>query len=121
MLTKQEMFDRAVRGLASQGWERAVDEEGRCQYQDATGKRCAWGWVDRSLDETTPFGSVLSLRRSKIGLAAELDDEHEDFAGFLQTAHDIDRPVSRRITAFVDLAEKYNLTWPSDVPQELPC
>lgn len=85
-LTKQEMFDRAYRGLASQGWKRAVGPRG-CSYLTDDGLRCAWGWVDTSLGSDA-VGAVDSLSIRGRGLAAELDDDAITFAADLQSAHD---------------------------------
>lgn len=85
-LTKQEMFDRAYRGLASQGWRRSTGSSG-CVYLTADGRRCAWGWVDTSL-ESDAYGSVGRLRRHGIGIAASLDDSMLEFAERLQIRHD---------------------------------
>ena len=42
---KQELFNKAVAGLASQGFEASVDTDGTCQYRGPNGKRCAVGWL----------------------------------------------------------------------------
>lgn len=85
-LTKQEMFDRAYRGLASQWWKRAFGPSG-CVYQTDDGRRCAWGWVDMSLDRSHR-GGVERLRDRKVGLAGELPDDLFQFADELQVCHD---------------------------------
>jgi hypothetical protein len=45
-VTKQELFDRVVAGLASQGFERSrsADDEA-CMYRGLHGRRCAAGWA----------------------------------------------------------------------------
>ena len=110
MLTKQEMFDRAVRGLRSQGYK-ASTKGGICRYSNDDGCRCAWGWVDPSLT-SAQLGTIHTLRKDKIGVAADLDSEGAMFAYQLQGAHDLaDGPLDmeNRLRAF---GEKYLLTWP---------
>lgn len=109
-MTKQEMFEASMRGLASQGWERATTEGGNvCVYQTADGKRCAWGWVDMSLTAENT-GNVHGCG----GLADSLDEWTRAWARRLQVAHDTDylcdpRPLRDRFIAF---AGSNNLTWP---------
>ena len=112
-MTKQEMFNRAVRGLRSQGWEQAYsNERGSCVYETEDGKRCAYGWIDPSLGRET-IGSVQTLCYRKIGLAAELDRIAILFAEELQMAHDTSKNSEHMRTKFVMLAEIHGLTWPS--------
>lgn len=130
MLTKQEMFDRAYNGLASQGWMVAT-ENGACRYLTQDGKRCAWGWVDPEGTKDAPTFSVYGLKLHNMGIAAELsyDDgsytKDEDgnvidwgtrsslsFAEALQSCHDNsnDDDLQERMRGF---AEKHGLTIPS--------
>lgn len=84
-LTKQEMFNRAYRGLASQGFERCTSGEGKhgCLYVDDNGRHCAWGWVDTSLTKEVS-GYIGSIG----GIAATLGQKNKYFAARLQQAHD---------------------------------
>jgi hypothetical protein len=93
-MTKQEMFDKAWRGLSSQNWERCVNEYGKCVYSDGTGKHCAWGWVDPEAD-----GHVDVYR----------------VGGIAQWAHDTeDSPTKSMKQRFVELADAYHLEVPND-------
>lgn len=87
ILTRQEMFDRAWRGLASQGWRRAAAGS-RCAYLTADGCRCAWGWVDPE-GTADQLGTVRDLHTEGIGIAARLSHEDLIFAATLQSAHDL--------------------------------
>lgn len=109
-LTKQEMFDRAYRGLASQGWKRAFNTGG-CRYATGDGRRCAWGWVDLDLGERD-YGDVDRLHRHQIGLASSLDHDDVVFANQLQTAHDGSTDAGLQ-DSMHDLARRYHLTIPS--------
>lgn len=109
-MTRQEMFDRAFRGLASQGWRRAVNEHGACQYLTEDGRRCAWGWVDPD-DTTNATGTVLTLRAAGCGLAAHLLPDDLRFARALQIAHD-QAPDDELEASMRKFAEDWALTCP---------
>lgn len=93
MPSTQEMFDRAYRGLHSQGFRRCVSGSGQCLYaapsSDGAGPEtwhCAWGWVDPTV--LGRRGSVTDLAHDLIGLAGRLDPPGLRFAIGLQRAHD---------------------------------
>lgn len=113
MLTKQDMFDRAVRGLRAQGWRRSFNPEvSRCSYKAPDGKRCAWGHVDPSLDDVS--GTVYDLRKLQIGLAAGLDDPALRFATLLQQCHDGAICPEYMEERFRQVAKEHALTWPEE-------
>lgn len=118
-LTIQEMFDRAVIGLRSQGFERCADVYGQCCYADGKGRHCAWGWVDTEL--TNEIGGIGTLSNFGKGLAKDLTHEEVAFVGALQCAHDGSSPLLRetgmepRLRA---LAEQYGLDYPESVREE---
>lgn len=116
--TIQEMFDKAVRGLAAQEWRRSVKWEGHrevCVYLAPNGDRCAWGYVD-PVGAVDGGGDVYCLNDDGIGLAALLDSEGLDFANQLQMAHDCGQhgdtsPLGVR-NAFMALGQECDLVWP---------
>lgn len=115
-MTIQEMFNKAYLGLASQGFQRCISEDGRCVYSsnDAT-MHCAWGWVDPSLGPEVT-GSVKSLRdNSMMGVAATLSESDLIFALELQNAHDSAADSKYMRTRLGVVARNYNLTIP-EVP-----
>lgn len=115
--TIQELFDRAWHGLREQGWKRAVNEQGTCQYLvPETGCRCAWGHADLSLTSDNIYsGNVADLHKYGVGLAARLDSAGLAFAKRLQLAHDgaaaesADNTMEMRLRR---LAAAYTLTVP---------
>lgn len=116
------MFTRAVRGLASQQWERCMirDEEGsdlRCAYTNGDGMHCAWGWVDADLTAENS-SSVWGLWHAKRGAASDVLERDLDFAAHLQSAHDRHSNPDAMRRAFIKLHQEYCLAWPSDVPKE---
>lgn len=119
----QEMFDRAVRGLRTQGFKRAAaddsdpEHDATCHYEfkDPQGRvlRCAWGHVDHSIYGGVE-GSVDTLRSTCHGLAAFLrvDDGSLEFARGLQAAHDNHPDPSAMEAALRDLGRRSGLSWP---------
>lgn len=122
--TRQEMFNRAVRGLHSQGW--AISKSNIwCKYMHTTPQgqvlRCAWGWID--VDTRLPEGATLTeLRRRGLGLARDLVDSDLQWALELQETHDrcfdaTDGGIFLR-ESLSDFAIRHGLAWPEDVPHE---
>lgn len=111
MLTKQEMFDRAVSGLRAQEWRRAMSGSGiDCEYLAPNGDRCAWGHVDHS--SAGNYGDVEDLNRDGIGLASELAQDELDFAMELQMAHDRGYEPCLMRQRLLDVALDHGLTVP---------
>jgi hypothetical protein len=112
MITKQEMFNRAVLGLASQGWKQCIvlgtTTAWTCSYSDDKGKRCAWGWVDPTIDFFE--GDVRKLREECKGIAADLNDSDLEFALALQKVHD--NAVDSMDKAFCHFGKHWGLEWP---------
>lgn len=124
MLTKQEMMDRAVRGLASQGFKKCLSPLGKYAYKavvDGKEMHCAWGWVDPTLDESL-MCVVYTLKDRGIGLAKDLDEEGLVFARKLQKAHDYSEAGEGIVKALTALCKEYNLICPKElqVPEFSP-
>lgn len=120
-MTNQEMFDKAVRGLRSQGFTQCtlLNENGmnRCMYADNNGKHCAWGWVDEATwhpDVNKPAVIFSDLRRLGVGLAARLPEAQHSFARDLQSAHDGNNKSHGMEAALRELAVRYHLTFPEN-------
>lgn len=89
-MTKQEMFDQVVDGLASQDFEQSIDSYGDCLYLSEDGKRCAAGhlFTDEELALIHPHfegRTVLNLVNTE-GL--DLSRMDVTFAEILQFTHD---------------------------------
>jgi hypothetical protein len=112
------MFDKAVRGLASQGWERCVTKDGKCTYHSAiNGKEahCAWGWVDPGAENG--WGQVSEVATYLPGsVAAHLNKDDLQFALRMQKSHDghpgEDWYPGKLRDRLVEFAKKEQLTWP---------
>lgn len=122
-LSRQEMFNRAWNGLRSQGWKLAYgaiegipDEPGNpmpyCMYLTPDGCRCAWGWVDTSLDEKDT-GTVRGLAHMKRGIAGQLTHDDVEWAQELQRMHDQAGSSAAMVANLALFAQKYSLTIPS--------
>lgn len=120
-MTKQEMFDAAVRGLSSQAWQTSYVEGYGCAYLGDNGRRCAWGWVDPSL--TDEEGGVARLRAMRIGIAATLNEDQLEFASLLQLCHDEQHMVpdaqQQMLDSFIAIGQNHDLIWPADVPKQI--
>ncbi len=106
-MTRQEMFNKAVRGLRSQGFRRCTDDLGRCLYSDNNGRHCAWGWVDEA-----SWDAVGTVRMLPAGIAATLNDDDLDWAVRLQSCHDKHDSPAGMEEVLRKFADDFNLTWP---------
>lgn len=118
-LTRQEMFDRAVRGLRSQGWRPArVPDTNLCLYKtevDGVLCRCAWGWVDpEATANPNVEGTLWDLNTDGVGLAAELNIDDLEWARRLQQAHDASQNSSELQRSMHIFGTESHLTWPED-------
>jgi len=127
--SRQEMFNRAWRGLEAQGWQGSVVAKAyggsRCVYNGPDGRRCAWGHVDpegtRDPGIDVDGNAVMALHTNGIGLAALLTEADALFALRLQRAHDGSslgfgpgaRDLRKAMTLF---AESEGLTIPESAP-----
>lgn len=119
-MTKQEIFNKAVRGLAKQGFEQAIDR-GTCKYRQA-GLKCAAGHLikdryynaafegdaafDDIDDESNDKGAPLALRQSGI-LKRQLL-----FVREVQRAHDNGGRPYQMKSKLVEVAQDFNLKLP---------
>jgi len=112
MLTKQEMFDRAYRGLSKQKWKQSKRGDS-CVYNGPNGTHCAYGWIDRKIPaKFNSDCSINTLYQEKIGVAATLDSEMILFACELQAAHDDGEGPREMRAGFVSLAKEHHLKLP---------
>lgn len=107
--SRQEIFDRVVRGLASQGWQQSIDGGGCCVYKDQSGRRCAAGWL-------IPKGHILEntfLSWTRLVEAGRITNGHRVLIENLQSIHD--HHGHRMQTAMAKYAEREGLKWPEGV------
>ncbi len=128
----QVAFTLAVRGIASQGWERCMDaDDARCVWhRGAPGKHCAIGWLipwDKQKGVAAHDHEVETALEHSGYLYPELDkyigySPFYDFLTQLQAAHD-DGPNNQPDTAtrmqkrLWRLGVNNELKWPEDVPK----
>ena len=118
----QAAFDRIVRGLAAQGWERAFDEDGEfCVYIDERGRGCALGHVmtreqaiAADVDAIDPEDVAEHFPDNRY-LAALLADPAA-LAYEVRAAHDREDSPDQRRDFFRTLASRWGLRWP-DLPK----
>ena len=126
-MTNQEMFDLAVRGLASQDWHQCRDNDGSCTYTDDWDRHCAFGWVDPGIPREFWSGySIKMLANLDIGVAATLDSPGMQFAMDIQQLHDTANRglnwtrAQDMFRQFDQFCDRHGLTWPADVPRVQP-
>lgn len=105
--TRQQIFDTAYRGLASQGFRKSA-AKGRCLYRGPNGRKCAIGWCipdDVKFDEAT-----YTLNKALDDAGISQDDDW--FCCELQTVHDSARSPDDMKGSLADFADEYDLTIP---------
>ena len=93
--TNQELFDIAVKGLASQGFTQSFDPDrkaglGECVYRGEGGRKCAIGWAIPD----DKYGNYMEGNRAEAFRAAGVDFAGKPYGQFsfavkLQLAHDL--------------------------------
>lgn len=114
-MDKQEAFDKMVRGLSAQGWQRSVREGHggqRCVYRASASLKCAVGHLLEK--EEALLGDAEDLSPSE--LFPQSSDLFHAFLAVCQKAHDASNGGYYMACNFLRAARIYNLTWPSDIP-----
>lgn len=117
--TRQEIFDIAYRGLASQGFKRSKDG-GACAYRDSNGRKCAIGWLIPD-DKYTPYiendtPSAGCQNGYMVRELAGISYEDASFATNLQRCHDDATNCVGVKSRLRDFAKRYKLTIPEVTP-----
>jgi hypothetical protein len=107
--TKQELFDKMVRGLHAQGWEvsRVEGSTYYCAYRGAGGRKCAIGHLLSEVEAIQYEGQTVS------DLCP--DHPHIEFLVTCQQAHDFSTHPDVMHEWFKRIAKKHSLTFPSDI------
>ena len=121
-MTKQEAFDKAVRGLASQNWELSMRQgpdrgSSFCAYRGIGGRRCAIGWLipDNEYHAGMEGEAVVSRALQAVPSLKPSPVEGLDWIDFilqLQLAHDDARSPHELQELLHALATEHDLTWP---------
>lgn len=111
--TRQEMFDTAYRGLASQGFRQSqAKAKVFCAYRSPDGLKCAAGWLIAD-DRYDPALEGMTADNSHIVDVIGADGDDIEFLIDLQTAHDDgDYPGLMREN-LEGVADVYGLTVPT--------
>lgn len=131
--TRQEVFDAAVKGLASQGFERSMSKHidtltEVCAYRGEGGLKCSIGHLipDEAYDPSIEgFGISLLVEKSSGQFSREVDymfdfgefDSH--FLGRLQSAHDIGETPAKMVERLRMLAIDEGLMYPDEWNREV--
>lgn len=121
-MTKQEIFNQAVRGLAKQGFERSYESKGGifgvCQYRDSNGRKCAAGHLLKNKDylpdmegtQASADSVRKALRRSSGILARQIP-----FVTDVQKAHDNGFTPEEMKRLLREVAEEHKLRIPRSI------
>ena len=122
MATRQEVFNRAYLGLASQGFQQSKSscgpETSACMYRGANGRRCAIGWCipDEKYDPNFEGKNVLENWKIVRAIGLDITDQQFgpdlQFARSLQVAHDAAKTSMDMRYRLDMVAKKYHLTVP---------
>lgn len=113
----QEMFDAAVKGLASQrfirSWYNSPTFRG-CRYRDPDGRKCAVGWniSDEEYDQGFEGKDVLFVMK-KLGYSFSTTEI--EFLYRLQNAHDCANRTEYMKCELLNVGRKFGL----EIPKEL--
>ena len=95
VMTKQDMFDKMVKGLKAQGWQKSQDAGG-CLYFGDNDRCCAVGHlipidlkakIQGREENTVTVGTLLAEEILPVVLNDAMHD-HYDFVGDMQVFHD---------------------------------
>lgn len=113
-MTRQEMFNTVVRGIASQGWEQSVGDE-TCAYNGPDGRHCAVGWLiaDIKIAETWNEKTSVGQLMDKYPEIEERFLGFENFLDALQRVHDEARDTAGMKNDLQNFATAHNLVWPA--------
>lgn len=117
-LTKQAIFDRVCKGLASQGFERSVVNKPageECAYRGFDDRRCAAGWLlpDKNYDESMEgwtIGEHADVDFERFGIRRE---SHKALVTDLQGAHDNGHNPGLMVTNLVEVGLEHGLRRPA--------
>lgn len=125
-LSKQEIFNKSVKGLANQNWEMSYSTSSACcQYSMVSeeGKllHCALGHIDPDFPEgTTPsdlrfFDHITNCCNLNEYTYEEYNNNLVEFLDDLQNCHDFSWEPTTMKENLINFAIKYNL----EIPNEL--
>lgn len=109
-LNRQDVFNKAYRGLRAQGFQRSVSSLGSCRYNGPGGMHCAVGWV-------WPIAaSGEGYLACNLPIFDGLNQDDRTFVADLQICHDDSSfPMQSALTTF---AARFELEIPPDDGQD---
>lgn len=115
ILTKQQWFDNALKGVRSQGYVPSMVGV-ECRYDGADGRHCAIGWslVDTDIGAKNEGKAAHSLLcDGRIGVLGRSFVEASNFLSELQHAHDrlAGAPTVRRAEQYEESMRNFAARW----------
>ena len=111
-MDNQQIFDKAVKGLASQGFKRSMRSGTKeCAYRGEGCRRCAIGWLIPNSNYSTKLEGKTSVYID-VRQAAGLKHDQQAFARRLQDAHDYAKNEYGVKENLLEVASSFNLKIP---------
>lgn len=129
-MTKQELFNQAIKGLAAQGFQRAMGLRGVCEYRAPEGRKCFVGQLipddkytpamDQGEEYSSGVGVDALLERFPFLEPALLADDEEDgdasrWLFLAQRVHDAHANPADMRDGYREFAAAHNLTLPPEL------
>lgn len=115
-LTRQSIFNRVVRGLAGQMWERSLDpsadEESTCAYRGKHGHKCALGHLLTDAEVKEIGNTKAVLRETELPARLRF---HFPLLRELQQIHDDGQRHRDLRDSYMCYAVMHHLKWPKDI------
>lgn len=116
-MTIQEIFNKVVRGLASQDWVQSRKAgTDMCLYRGPKGRKCAAGWLIDNEKYNSRIEGYVVCESIVQACLPKLEDYELLFVEECQELHDNGNGELMK-EQFQELANQFNLTWPEDVAQ----
>lgn len=116
-MTKQEIFNKVVAGLAAQGFERSVMDDGSCAYRGNDGRKCAAGHLlsDEHYRPELENKTIAAIGVAAVVVASGVPG-HEatvwGLVGNLQRAHDRGKSPGDMKSRLLNVGYDYGLEIP---------
>lgn len=111
---RQQIFNEAYLGLASQGFVRSIAAETDlgaplCMYRGFGGRKCAVGWCIPDSAYTEELEGIVT---DNVLAAAGIDEDDRAFVADLQMVHDLSSQPTEMRRRLEDFARENGLTIP---------
>ena len=110
----QDAFDKVLKAIRAQGYQRSVNADGSCKYRGPNGLRCAAGHlIPNSLYKASIEGVSISDARIPEEITNYFDSVSLDLIQSMQFAHDnyLEESITAWELRMKEIAWSYNLVY----------